>query len=273
VALTSQHFLQYFSQYGFSAFGSTELTFMGMIEDIVKAANTPPAADLRQEISETLARFRRGHLFVKSLPLNAKVLDMGAGNGSLVNVAKWLEPERYDLNFYAASLEVGEFFHLYKGYEIGNFDIQPPAFEGITFDAIFASHFIEHVDDPKAFFSWGKSRLKPGGLLFVECPAAGARTAPTRAQLEDAGIAVVIGNYFDDFTHKGDFQLDDSQLLQDAVRDSGYDILEYGSFHAPMIEDALFYFGRERNDLYLSTMGLWSKTRWAHHIIASARTP
>jgi SAM-dependent methyltransferase len=248
--------------------GTGSQTMNDIITDIAAACRTPPKSPLSEDVGQTLARLRAGHRFVKALPLAARVLDMGAGEGSLPNVARWLEPVRNDLEFYAVSLEVGKYFDRYAGVELVNFDSTPPSFPGVAFDAVFASHFIEHIADPEAFFAWARSRLNPGGLLYVECPAVGARTAPTLADLKAAGVSVIVGNFLDDRTHKAEFRFDEPTVLVDAVKRAGFDVLEHGVFHLPMIEEALLYYGHKRGDPYLTTMGLWSKTQWAHHVIA-----
>lgn len=205
--------------------------------------------------------------FLKTLRANARVLDVGAGDGSLELFRNWLEPRRMDLMMYAYSLEKGQRFDAYAGYELGNWEAGPPQFAGIRFDAIIACHFIEHVSDPRVFLDWAADRLAPGGRMYLEWPSPESLHLPPREELLAHGVDVVISNFHDDGTHR---QLPErAQLLAELER-GNWLIDQQGIVKLPFFEDELLaHYGGKRPDPVAKLMAFWSKTRWAQYIIAS----
>ncbi|AMR31810.1 methyltransferase [Mucilaginibacter sp. PAMC 26640] len=110
---------------------------------------------------------------IKMLDLNKNqcILDLGCGNGYLVNylvslgynaygtdasekgiiIAKQTNPER----FFVQDLSTGKL---------------PDELQGISFDTIISTEVIEHLYDPEAFIDFCKQQLKPGSELILSTP-------------------------------------------------------------------------------------------------------
>lgn len=102
---------------------------------------------------------------------NNYILDLGCGNGYLVNyliengynaygtdasekgiaIARQTNPER----FFVQDLSS---------------DALPAEFAGITFDTIISTEVIEHLYNPEAFIDFCKRQLTPGGELILTTP-------------------------------------------------------------------------------------------------------
>ena len=221
----------------------------------------------RQKAIEDFYRYLPRTAFLKTLKANARVLDVGAGDGSLELFRNWLEPSRPDLAMYAYSLERGNRFDAYAGYELGNWENGPPEFGGMAFDAIIACHFIEHVSDPHAFLDWAGGRLASGGRVYVEWPSPQSLRLPPRTALEARGVNVIISNFHDDSTHR---QLPDRAELLSTLEQSGWLIDQQGVVKLPFFEEELLArCDAPPADPVAKLSAFWSKTRWAQYFIAS----
>lgn len=68
-------------------------------------------------------------IFLKTLPSNSVIVDIGAGDGSLPKLLKWPDPQRDDVRSYAYSISEGKNFGDYDGFEIGDWDkVKQPRF-------------------------------------------------------------------------------------------------------------------------------------------------
>jgi len=102
---------------------------------------------------------------------NQHILDLGCGNGYLVN-------HLIKLGFNAYGTDASE-----KGIAIAqktnpdrffvqdlSSDALPPELQAIPFDTIITTEVIEHLYNPQAFTDFCKQQLKPGGELIVTTP-------------------------------------------------------------------------------------------------------
>ena len=94
----------------------------------------------------------------------------------------WPEPARKDLKFFAYSLRFEKDFEQYDGYEIGDFEVQPPEFHGIEFSAVFGSHVIEHLTDPNRFLAWAVQRTTSEARFYLEWPSENSISMPPRRE-------------------------------------------------------------------------------------------
>jgi SAM-dependent methyltransferase len=124
--------------------------------------------------------------FIKTLPVNASLLDAGAG--STILFRDWLEPVRRDLRMFAWAGERGEFFVRFEVAEVGLWPNDPPRFGGQQFDAVMSVNFIEHIDDPLFFVRFCAERLAPRGRIYLEWPRAESINLPSTAELETADV-------------------------------------------------------------------------------------
>ena len=202
--------------------------------------------------------------FLKTLPYGASVLDLGAGDGSLALFKNWLTPHRPDIQLYGVSLADGPHKALYDGWENKNFEVDEP-FRGQLFDAVFCSHFVEHIEGgPDRLMPWIASRLAPFGRVYIETPSVFSKTGPRRAALRAAGYLVSTTNFFDDGTHKDTVDLD---TLRASFSRSGLFVDESGYWRNPFLEPLLIDLSRETNNEFYATAAVWMATRFAQYAV------
>jgi SAM-dependent methyltransferase len=204
--------------------------------------------------------------FLKALPENAAVLDVGAGDGALQVYRSWPAPKRPDLTMYAFAMDRGVLFDRYDGSELGAWPAARPNFGGKSFDAIFAANFIEHIEGPVDFIRWAAGRLAPGGRVFLEWPRETSLSLPTTAELQAVGIDVMAGNYFDDATHRG--ELPAAAEVEAALIAAGLQIETTGIVQTPWLQGHLMAIGKLTDDRVHRTMAYWSFTGWTQYIVA-----
>ncbi len=204
--------------------------------------------------------------FFKTLPMEARVLDIGAGDGSLHVYRHWPLFRRDDLTIFAYAGERGNGFGRYDGHEVGFWPQTPPDFGGMQFDAIQACNFIEHIEGPLNFVRWAARRLAPRGKLYLEWPRAHSALLPTRSELNAHGIDVMTGNYFDDATHRAEMPMVQNVLRE--LADAGLEIEASGIVSVPFIDGELASASLATGDLVGATMAYWSFTEWCQYIIA-----
>lgn len=210
-------------------------------------------------------------IFVKTLAHGACLLDAGAGDGGLEVFRHWPPPQRTDLRMYAYSLSKGARFDSYDGFELGRWEEGPPVFDGIRFDAVFCSHFIEHLGDAVPFLQWTAQRLAGGGRLYLEWPSPFAALLPKGKDLAKRGIELQISNFHDDSTHKA---IHDRSRIVSALTGGGFFIEQQGYVSLPFIEEEILaHRARGLNDAYAIQTAFWSKTRWAQYLVAVRRSP
>jgi SAM-dependent methyltransferase len=95
-----------------------------------------------------------------------RLLDIGAGAGSLVQVATalGLQAEGVELNPHAVAWSrshLGLTLHCSR-FERGSF--------GEPFDIVTCNQVLEHLEAPRALFSDAVAAVRPGGLLFISVP-------------------------------------------------------------------------------------------------------
>lgn len=221
---------------------------------------------------ELLEAYNQRHpskVFLRSLPRDAVVLDVGAGDGSFSIVKRWPQPARPDLRMYAYSLEEGDHFDQYEGFELGDWNKAPPKFEGITFNAIICAHFIEHIDNPKKFIKWAVSRLSPGGRIYIEWPSENALHCPKHPTLSQVGLPPITANYFDDSTHQG--LMPARSMVMRTLERLGLEIETSGIVRMPLLADELLDHYRKNDDTVSLQLGYWLKTGWVQQVTASVQ--
>lgn len=235
------------------------------VDQIIDIAAAAPGLTTDQ-ITETLHSSSPRVRFLKSCRPGSKVLDLGAGEGSMQVFRNWLSPARPDIEMYAVSLEKGPHFDAYAGYELGNFNTQKPDFGGMRFDGLIACHFVEHIEGGvDAMVAWAKTRMAPGGRLYIEFPSEFSKTAPSRSEYAERSLDVSCANFFDDYTHVETVGL---EATRQAIEAHGLFIEESGFWRNPFIEDVLLQRGAADNHQYLSTVGVWMKTYFCQYAIA-----
>jgi SAM-dependent methyltransferase len=134
-------------------------------------------------------------------------------------------------------------------------------------DAIYASHFIEHLDDQDGFLSWCAENLKPGGKLYLEWPSVHSRELPGRQILEQAtGLKLSISAFKDDPTHKE--MTPASNVFASHLRNVGMEIEQEGAVSMPYFTDKLLQDFFAGADGYCAQAAWFLKTQWCTYIVA-----
>jgi len=206
-------------------------------------------------------------VFFHCLPQGAKLLDFGAGNGSLAIYRRWPGPERPDIAMYAYSLEFEEGFRDYDGYEIGQFEQSPPDFAGVQFDALYASHVIEHLASVSAFAQWVGSRLSDQARVYLEWPSEASLELPTATELREHGVDLMISNFRDDATHKA---IPSRNEVREHFEKCGFFVESEGVIRFPWLEERYMAHAEPaRSDPTIKLNAYWSKTGWAQYVVLS----
>ncbi|TWR25200.1 class I SAM-dependent methyltransferase [Mucilaginibacter pallidiroseus] len=102
---------------------------------------------------------------------NTSILDLGCGNGYLVNKLLPLGYNAYGTDASAQGIEIA------KRYNPDRFFLQdlsrgklPAELQSIKFDTIISTEVIEHLYDPAAFVAFCKETLQPGGEIILSTP-------------------------------------------------------------------------------------------------------
>jgi SAM-dependent methyltransferase len=115
---------------------------------------------------------KKGRLYMAMVPTQeADVLDIGCGDGRLLDILRLSCPEHWKLHGIDWSSHAVERIKR-KGYagrcgDISNLDLSDWA---AKFDLVITHQLIEHVRDPRGTLAKMREVLKPGGILSVETP-------------------------------------------------------------------------------------------------------
>lgn len=216
------------------------------------------------QVMELYFQFHPRTSFLKTLPSDASVVDIGAGDGSLSIFRNWPAPKRQDLRMYAYSIEKGERFDDFEAYEISDWNKAPPDFGATAFDAIVSAHFIEHIDDPATFVTWAGRKLKPGGRAYIEWPSAQSLTLPGKRTLAPSGVDLMVTRFDDDPTHQA---LPERETIVRLASEAGFKIETSGIVRLPWFEEELMAHFRDAADRFPSQAAFWSWSGWCQYLI------
>ncbi len=219
----------------------------------------------RESSMEWYFTFHPRTSFLKTLPQDSEVVDVGAGDGTLSTFRDWPAPARKDLRLFAYALDMGVHFDKFDGYEIGDWNVAPPDFGGRTFDAIVCAHFVEHIADPVSLIRWAAHKLRPGGRMYLEWPSPASLSLPSRAELDTAdGVPLMISRFQDDCTHR---DLPQRQVMIDGARASGLVVDTEGTISLPWLEDEMLAQFAHHEDGFARQAAFWSRTMWSQYLI------
>jgi SAM-dependent methyltransferase len=218
----------------------------------------------RSELIECYWRSHPRFLFFKGVPPEATLLDVGCGSGGLALWRDWLKPDRTDIRLFGADLEPGEHTSRYEDVWKGDLDRGPVGFGALEFDAILASHVLEHLQEPGRQVGDLAARLAPGGRLYIEVPTPASKLLPSAEEFRRKGWPMQISNFHDDATHRETFSLDELAGFASAA---GLQVEQCGVITSPLLADALMWYGVSRSDEEILLYGYWAKTGWAHSMV------
>jgi SAM-dependent methyltransferase len=234
----------------------------------VKQFETPSipfslATASRDQLVEWYWRRHPRFNFFKNVAAGGCVLDLGVGGGGLPFWREYLEPARTDIRMFGVDLNRPATATLYERFEVANLDASFP-FPDLRFDAVIASHLLEHVADPGKLLGEVASCLRAGGRAYIETPTPESKSLPKAQEYRAKGWPMMISNFHDDGTHRDTFPLE--QLIEIAAT-HGLEAIEAGYVSSPFLEDALIARGIEWGDSEMLLYGYWSRTAWAQFAI------
>jgi len=145
------------------------------------------------------------------------ILDIGCGNHSPLTTKHWFPNCTYhglDIETYNNSADdvavIDRFYQV--DLRTDSLSCVPDA----SFDLVIFSHVIEHIENGEEVVQRLSKKLKPGGLLYIECPSERSLTLPKGAQSL---------NFHDDPTHVRLYSLG---TLEAACRDAGLRVTKAG---------------------------------------------
>ena len=96
-----------------------------------------------------------------------KIYEIGCGIGGLVNYfSKIGNFKTFGSDFIKEFIEDGKTRFPETELRVGGTD----AFEGMKFDLIILSDVVEHLENPRLFFSEIRNYLEPNGCVYINCP-------------------------------------------------------------------------------------------------------
>jgi 2-polyprenyl-3-methyl-5-hydroxy-6-metoxy-1,4-benzoquinol methylase len=105
-------------------------------------------------------------LRAKTAGNDSSVLDIGCATGALLASLR-------DRGWRVTGVEISpsaEYAQKERGLDVRNIPLEEINFPDESFDVIHASHLVEHLNDPRSFFSELRRILKKDGKIFITTP-------------------------------------------------------------------------------------------------------
>lgn len=215
------------------------------------------------ELEQLFWQFYPRYRFLKTLPMDASLLDIGAGSGGLSFWSEWGHPRRKDIFFFGVDLQHGQHAGRYADWRVANLDEGLPDF-GHPFQGFLASHLIEHVASPAGLIEAMRRQAAPRARVYLEWPHPRSAGFPKAADLGAQGFVMQTFNFFDDFTH---LRTPERREVEDLLSARGFHIVESGEVTLGPVAEEYMARGRRRNDMVWRQMGLWAATGWCNYVI------
>jgi len=102
---------------------------------------------------------------------NQYILDLGCGNGYLVNHLVQLGYNAYGTDASEKGIAIAQKINPDRFFvQDLSSDALPPQLQQVPFDTIISTEVIEHLYNPQAFIDFCKQQLKQGGELIITTP-------------------------------------------------------------------------------------------------------
>jgi ubiquinone/menaquinone biosynthesis C-methylase UbiE len=223
-------------------------------------------------------------IYFKSLPDNAKLLDLGAGPGNLIWWKNRGIVKRSDLHLYAIDLVESEQFSKYDGYKIYNLeDTKRIDYADSFFDAAFCSHILEHLQSMPLIISELHRVLNDNGLLYIEIPTPLTLNYPRKEDImkdpdlrkifsdfivsgdnNTESIQASILSFWDDETHHKTYSQDEMVKL---LKEHNFFVVSSGVIENPYLENKLIAQGILKGSSMHVLLGLWLKYKFSQFFV------
>jgi len=199
--------------------------------------------------------------FIKKLPKQGILLDVGCGPGEIVSFFKSIRPE---WKIYGTDIYKNNELQKDMVFFESNLDKEISAKNNV-YDAVICTHVFEHLQNPLIAIKEIFRVLKPGGKLYLETPSQRALNLPSFTSVNSTEKVPI--NFYDDPTHIRPFS---PPALVQLTSDVGFKILQTGyarnwlaTFTSP-ITFILAYILRKRSFLVHS---VWHTVGWSSYIV------
>jgi SAM-dependent methyltransferase len=241
-------------------------------EDLVAwlSAARPPAHTIK-EVQVYYQTINPRNVFMKSLPLGARLVDFGAGAGQTAALRTWPTFPRPDIRLFGVGLDRADKLSEYEEIFIGNFEQTRPHFRVHEFDGVLCANCLEHLRRFEPVLEWMYNVLVPGGRVFLEWPHEFSKKVTGRARLLELGYDVNTVNFYDDASHVEAWRMTD--VVAEAER-LGFTVDVSGRINWPYLAEAMRDVGIASKDQTTLTLAIWAREGWSQYVIlARPRKP
>jgi len=153
---------------------------------------------------------------------NQYILDLGCGNGYLVNYLLTKGYNAYGTDASEKGIEIARKNHADHFFvQDLSVDTLPVELQKIPFDTVISTEVIEHLYNPEAFIGFCKNQLKPGGELII--------TTPYHGYLKNLTLGIL--NKWDSHLNPlwlgGHIKLWSRKTLTQALNNSGFEVISF----------------------------------------------
>lgn len=202
--------------------------------------------------------------FFKSVPPQARVLDVGCGSAGVSFWRQYLDPDRSDIQLHGVDIARGEHADRLASFSIVDMNTSALPFGPGFFGAAMSAHVLEHLESAKNTFTELYRCTTPGAQVYIEVPGPASALPPAASMFKAAGWPMMISNFHDDTTHITLWQPD---VLIAQAEGAGFKLRCRGVVNDRYLEDTLMAAGMARRDEELMLYGFWSKSDWSDYFI------
>ncbi|MEP6611534.1 MAG: class I SAM-dependent methyltransferase [Mucilaginibacter sp.] len=153
---------------------------------------------------------------------NQYILDLGCGNGYLVNHLITLGYNAYGTDASEKGIAIAQKTNPDRFFvQDLSSDALPPQLQAIPFDTIISTEVIEHLYNPQAFIDFCKQQLKPGGELII--------TTPYHGYLKNLTLSIFNrwDSHLDPLWLGGHIKLWSRETLTKVLTNSGFTVAQF----------------------------------------------
>lgn len=153
---------------------------------------------------------------------NKHILDLGCGNGYLVNYLVALGYNAYGTDASEKGIAIAKKTNPDRFFvQDLSSDALPPELQEIPFDTVISTEVIEHLYNPQAFIAFCKNQLQPGGELII--------TTPYHGYLKNLALSVFNkwDKHMDPLWLGGHIKLWSRKTLTKVLTDAGFTITSF----------------------------------------------
>jgi len=153
---------------------------------------------------------------------NQYILDLGCGNGYLVNYLIKLGYNAYGTDASEKGIAIAQKTNHDRFFvQDLSSDALPPQLQAIPFDTIITTEVIEHLYNPQAFIDFCRQQLKPGGELII--------TTPYHGYLKNLMLSIFNrwDSHMDPLWLGGHIKLWSRKTLTKVLTNSGFTVIQF----------------------------------------------